>query len=536
MPLRLALFVLLFLLSPLSLPAQQITVTRPGPAQGAIPLGPCAGNAARGCAEVLLDAADGADLSGLVPCWTLPPFGTTAVQLGSARPEPAFAQARTWRLRVEAWPLDAILPGSYRLAYGLPDAAGHLQCAVTLEVERKAGTLAPIPDRPLGDLRVEVIDLGGWMPLWKWAPTEIALDPATAGVPVGPLAVPDRVTLAGADRSDGGIPLSLHREGPEIATRPGQVRIAVARAPDFQILPPLGRLEGLAVLAAPQLAAPVGIGFSANARIGMITIALALLAGIVAGRRIRVGLTARQALAATQLACEELVSHLQALRAAETDPELVRELTAALTRLLAVAERPDATAEALTAAIAAESRQAETLVNAANETLAGLRDRLRPQAGALAHAVDDPALPAKELAAWKATADRAAQLLAQRRVTEAEALEAGDLRLGADTARTALRDEASALRRGLDDLANWTEGPFRPLSELAGGFTLSDAGPVETLDTVAALIDGLQREMAAQEQKVRRYLGAVADGATARLAGARDRVAKIMADWPDHPR
>ena len=429
-----------------------------------VPIVPCRADADLGCAEVLIEATTPAELEGLVNCQTLPIFGEAGVELTQSLTAVAPA---THRLSLQMQPLSAIRAGSYPISLGRPDpVTGKLVCAITLQLDRAAATLAAptaiiLPTRQIGTF-------------WNKAPTVVKLGPAPGSIAVGPLAAPATVQLRRSDASAGQTDLrvTLQEAG---RIQPGQT-IDLSLAPEGAMT--LGRQTGTLVVTGPQLVAPVTIAVEMTTQIGLPTILLALGAGILIGWLVRKRLIPARDLAEARVLAERTAIWAGRRLATETDADLLKQ-AAGLIGTMRQAVAPATTrTEIETAASTLQTGLDALLANKAAERRA-LQARIAPQLAAYALPLGATELPDAPLAAHREALLRAEALLAARRGDLARPLIDTTLPGLEDAALQALRQLAARARGALAGLALWTDATPRaalaPMVALAPGFAVADA-------------------------------------------------------------
>ncbi len=437
----------------------EVSVTAGSSSGERVPIVPCDANADRGCAEVLIEAASREELDGLVNCLTLPTFGEAGVTLTHRLTDVAPV---TRRLEMEMQPLSAIAAGSYIFSLGRPDSVtGKLVCSVVLELERASGTLTTptklvLPTRHIG-------------PFWREdliAPAVVKIGPAPGSVAVGPLAVAPTLQLAGSDLTGGitTMTVTLQEGG----------RVQPGRTVDLTLVlegtPTLGKQEGEIVLTGPQLTAPVRIAVEMAARIGIGTIFLSLLFGILCGWLVRTRLMPARDLAEAQIVAERMAIWAGEKLAIETDADLLAR-AAVLIGTMRQAVAGAATRSAIEGAAASLQTGLDLLLSEKAAERQALHERLAPLIAAYALPITPTELPKPALTAHQAALVRAEAMLAARR---------GDL------ARVEIAAQLPTLETAaVQDLRKFAARAFETIQALDGW---SDPAPKAALAPMLALV------------------------------------------------
>lgn len=493
-------------------------------APGTLPIVPCSAGANQGCVEFLFQGADAP-----VPCWELPPFDEAGVRIEVTAPSTVVAGTR--RVTIRFAPLDAVPAGrAVALAFGVAAPGQPLACNRVVTVERRPSTLA-VGNAALGDIQVEFFGL------LRSAEVSLPVFPAAGQPPVGPLAAtPGRLLLHNQDRRGAPLALSAGIAGAPVisANRPGELRLVPDRRGRW--FPALGALAAPLWLTAPQLVAPHEMRVEARARIGWVTILLALAAGIGAGWYARMNLAGRQQMTGARLRAERAAFAAGRARDHERDGRLIADLA----RLIADLRRDAAEAEdekAIDEAVARfESSWRERLARAAADRTA-LAEEIAPARTALAVLPAGSELPPGPLKAWRGLLDEAQELLEAGEVERVRHLldEAGT---AAVAAGLALADHARRARQGLAALGAWQPAgaaeAFGPLAALAPQFELApDAEPLAALSQ----LDQADRALRAAAQDQAPAIGAIVQplAARTRLAEAPAEARAILARLATRP-
>lgn len=463
------------LLAVMMLPLSAGADIRPAGAEGAPAaqvLVPCAAHEDRGCVEVLLEADTAAGFDGFAPCWTLPPYGDAGVslrhRLSPVAPDGAAPLSR--RLSIEVAPLSAVPPGTVSLRFGRVDrGTGRLACALTLDVTRVAGTLAAPATVTLPDLRIEAFGLLPAAPR-----VTVRVGPAAGSVAVGPLRAAPQVVLTGPGRSEGAARVVLDGGG---RIQPGQTT-TLAISPVGPL--PLGALAGEITVSAPQLAQPQRIAVATTARIGPVTILLALILGVAAGWLVRSRLLPAQDRATAVVAAEQLAADVEARAEAETDPALREAVTTAIAALRA-ALAAGGDAAAVTSAATALEAEAGRLLSAAAARRAELAAVIAPALAAYRLPIEGTELPQAPLALHRDTLRAIAAMLSRRLVADPEAAIADALPAQDAGVRSALRAFGATAAARIAALDGWTDAEagaaLAPVKALAPAFAALEAAP-----------------------------------------------------------
>lgn len=493
-------------------------------APGTLPIVPCAAGANQGCVEFLFDGADVP-----VPCWQLPPFAEAGVRIDVTAPAPVVAGTR--RVTIRFAPLDAVPAGqAVALAFGTAAPGGPLACNRVVTVERRASSLS-LGSAALGDIQVEFFGLV------RGAPVSLPVFPAAGQPPVGPLtATPGRPLLYNRDRRGAPLALAAGIGGAPVisANGPGELRLEPDRRGRW--FPALGALAAPLWLTAPQLVAPHEMRIEARARIGWVTILLALAAGIGAGWYARMNLTGRQQMTGARLRAERAAFAAGRARDHERDGRLIADLA----RLIADLRRDAAEAEdekAIDDALARfDSAWRERLARAAADRTA-LAAEIAPARTALAVLPPGSELPPEPLSAWRGRLDEAQELLESGEVERVRHL-LDEARTVADAAGLALADHARRARQGLAALGAWqapaAAAAFAPLAGLAPQFALApDDGPLAALSKLDPADRALRAAAQDQGAAIEEVLRPLA--ARTRLAGAPAEARAILARLATRP-